>query len=82
MSTGLYKYYCPNHNMRIVEYGIVRFIENGNISGSMKSQNMAIQEVKVQVPLPITFSKVVIPTIVEQYDNLEEQQITYQIPRN
>ena len=29
-----YMFYCPNHSMRIVETGNVRFIENGEINGS------------------------------------------------
>ena len=31
-----YRFYCLNHCMRIVEDGNVRFIENGNFSGSEK----------------------------------------------
>lgn len=26
-----YRFYCPNHNTRIVEFGNVRFIENGKL---------------------------------------------------
>ncbi|RDX88425.1 hypothetical protein CR513_29983, partial [Mucuna pruriens] len=33
-----YKFYCPNHSMRIVEYDNARFIENGQFSGSVKSR--------------------------------------------
>ncbi|KAJ1387920.1 Retrovirus-related Pol polyprotein from transposon TNT 1-94 [Sesbania bispinosa] len=32
-----YKFYCPNHSMRIVESGNARFIENGQFSGSEES---------------------------------------------
>ncbi|CAL9086513.1 unnamed protein product, partial [Musa textilis] len=32
-----YKFYCPNHSMRIVESGNARFLENGETSGSQKS---------------------------------------------
>ena len=41
------------------------FIENGNISGSMKPRNVEIQEIKVQIPLPVTSSQAIVPTIVE-----------------
>ena len=41
------------------------FIENGEISGSDNLQNVAFQEVSVQVLLPITSNEIVVPTIVE-----------------
>ena len=31
-----YKFYCPTHSMRILEIDHVRFVENGEISGSDK----------------------------------------------
>ena len=58
--------------MRIGEVGNARFIENGNINGSMKPLNVEIQKVKMQISLLIIYSQVVVPTIVKQYDNLEE----------
>ena len=58
--------------MRIGEDGNARFIENGNISGSMKPRKVEIQKFKMQIPLLITYSQVFVPTIVKQYDNLEE----------
>ena len=36
---------------------------------------MVIQEVMVQVLLPITFSKIAVPLIVEQFNNYQEQQM-------
>ena len=29
-----YRFYCPNHNSRIIEMGNAKFIENGEVSGS------------------------------------------------
>ena len=40
-------FYSPNHSIRIVETGNVRFIENGEISGSPISRDMEIKEVRV-----------------------------------
>ena len=40
-------FYRPNHNMRIVKIGNVRFIENGEISGSTVPQDVEIKEVRV-----------------------------------
>ena len=66
-----FRFYCPNHNMRIVETGNTRFIENDEISGSNNLRNIDIQEVRVQVPMPITSNKIVVPIIVEQPNNIE-----------
>ena len=44
-----FRFYCPNHNTRIVETGgNAKFIENGEISESDNLQNVDIQEVRVQ----------------------------------
>ena len=59
--------------MRIVETGNARFIENGEISGSDNLRNVDVQEVKVQVPLPITSNEIVVPTIIKQPNNVEQQ---------
>jgi hypothetical protein len=42
-----FRFYCPNHSMRIVETGNARFIENGEINGSDNLRNVDIQEVRV-----------------------------------
>lgn len=51
-----YKFYYPSHSMRIVETKNTRFIENGVISWSVEPHKVEIEEVKVQVSLPITSS--------------------------
>ena len=51
-----YKFYYPSHSMRIVETNNTRFIENGVISGSVEPCKVEIEEVKVQLSLPITSS--------------------------
>ena len=68
-----YRFYCPNHSTRIMETGNAKFIENDEISGSDNLQNVDVQEVRVQVPLPITSNEIVVPTIVEQPNNVEQQ---------
>jgi transposase InsO family protein len=67
-----YRFYCPTHSTKIVETGNARFLENGEISGSDKPQNVVIQEVRVQVPLPITSKENVVPTVVQSFDNVEQ----------
>ena len=66
-----FRFYCPNHSTRIVETGNARLFENGEISGSDNLRNVDIQEVRVQVPMPITSNKIVVPIIVEQPNNIE-----------
>ena len=56
-----------------METGNARFIENGEISESDNLWNVNVQEVRVQVPLPITSNEIVVPTIVEQPNNIEQQ---------
>jgi len=71
-----YIFYCPTYSTRIVETGNVRFIENGETSGSEASQNVEIKEVRVQVPLTsASTSRIVVPYTVEPHNNQEEQQI-------
>ena len=36
----------------------------------------------MEIPLPITSSQVVVPTVVETFDNIQEQQINDETPQN
>lgn len=72
-----YIFYCPNHSTRIVKSGNVRLIENGKINGTTELRKVKIQEVKVQVPLPVTSSKIVVHT-----NNFLEQQINNPVLNN
>ena len=42
-----YMFYCPNHSMRSVESGNVRFIDNGEISGSTVPRDVETKEVRM-----------------------------------
>ncbi|PON70657.1 Ribonuclease H-like domain containing protein [Parasponia andersonii] len=75
------KLYYPNHGPRIIETKNTKFIENGEVSRNGESRNKVIQEVRVQNPILLTFKNVV-PTIVEQLDNIQEQQINVKTPYN
>ena len=81
MKSKGYRFYCPNHSTKNVETGNARFIENGEINGSDQLQKTNIQEVKVQVPLPITSKEIVVPTIVESFDNVEQQIDDQSLPK-
>lgn len=65
-------FYCPSHNPRIVETGNARFIENAEVSGSLEPRNVEIQEVRVQVPLPLSSYQVVAPVHINH--DLQGQQ--------
>ena len=39
-----YRFYCPNHSVRIVETGNARFLENGEISGSNEPRKVDVEE--------------------------------------
>jgi len=41
-----------------------------------------IEEVRVEIPLPQTSSQVVVPTVVETFGNIQEQQINDETPQN
>ena len=66
-----FRFYCPNHSTRIVETGNARLFENGEISGSDNLRNVDIQEVRMQVPMPIALNKIVVPIVDEQPNNIE-----------
>jgi len=63
MSKG-YRFYCPNHSTRIVESGNARFIENGQFSGSEKSQKVDIVETRGESSSPIVSREDVVPLVV------------------
>jgi len=65
-------FYCPNHSIRIVKSGNVRFIENGEISGSIVPREVKIKEVRVQIPLVCTSSSKLIALLVIVTNNNEE----------
>ena len=78
------RFYCPNHSTRIVETRNVetrnvRFIENGEISGSDRMYYVSIQEVGVEVPIPKT-DTVVVPQVTIQPNNNQEQQTLHDEP--
>ena len=68
--------------MRIVEARNARFIENGEVSGSLEPRKAEIQEVRVQVPLLINSSQVVVLVHVDHVDDLKEQHIIDQTLEN
>ncbi|KAL8128993.1 hypothetical protein V2J09_018148 [Rumex salicifolius] len=67
---------------KIIETGNARFIENGEVGGSVEPRKVEIQEVRVQVPLSLTSSQVVVPMHVDHANDIHEQHINDQTPFN
>ena len=78
-----YRFYCPNHSSRIIETCNARFIENGEVSGSTDKQIVDINEIRVNVPLPINIpTSTIVPNIVPnlQEQNNDEQYLNEEVP--
>ncbi|KAL8170657.1 LOW QUALITY PROTEIN: hypothetical protein V2J09_022461 [Rumex salicifolius] len=58
-----YVFYNPNHSTRIVETDNASFIQNGQTRGSNVPQKVDIQEIQVEVPLPVIALEVVVPIV-------------------
>lgn len=63
-----YKFYRPNHSMRIVESNNAKFLEDHEISWSTELRNLMLKEIQNQDVMPIIGDGLVIPhdIIVEQ----------------
>ena len=51
--------------MRIVETENARFFENGEISGNTIPRNVVVDEISVELPLPLLHNDLIVPTVVE-----------------
>ena len=76
-------FYCLNHSTRIIEIDNAKFIENGEVSGSTDKKFMDINEIRVNVPLPInvpisTIVLNIVPNLQEQ--NNDEQYLNEEVP--
>ena len=52
-----YKFYCPNHNTRILETGNAKFLKNGEISGSDESRKVNLEEIRMDIHYPFLLNK-------------------------
>ena len=67
-----YRFYYPSHSTRITETENVGFIENDKISKSVGPHKVEIHAVWLEISLPKTSSHVIVPKIVEPFNNLYE----------
>ena len=75
-----YKFYCPNHSVRIVETGNARFLENGEISGSNEPRKVDVEEIRVDIPPLFLPQEIIVPQPVEQVEENEQHNRDGSLP--
>ncbi|RVW53328.1 Retrovirus-related Pol polyprotein from transposon TNT 1-94 [Vitis vinifera] len=75
-----YRFYCPNHNVRIVETGNARFLENGEISGSNEPRKVDNEEIRVDIPPPFLPQEIIVPQPVQQVEENEQHNRDGSLP--
>ena len=68
-----YRFYCPNHSTKLLKRVMPDSLRMVKSVGVINYKKTNIQEVRVQVLLPITSKEIVVPTIVESFDNVEQK---------
>ena len=66
-----YRFYCPNHSVRIVETDNARFLENGEISGSNEPRKVDVEEIRVDIPPLFLPQEIIVPQPVQQVEENE-----------
>lgn len=83
-----YRFYCPNHSMRIVESSNTQFIKNGKSSGSAEPHKVDAQETQIENPIqvrtltPSVSLPVVAHVVVSHFNNMIEQQTNIPSPQD
>ena len=75
-----YRFYCPNHSVRIVETGNARFLENGEISGSNEPRKVDVEEIRVDIPPLFLPQEIIIPQLVQQVEENEQHNRDGSLP--
>ncbi|RVW83183.1 Retrovirus-related Pol polyprotein from transposon TNT 1-94 [Vitis vinifera] len=75
-----YRFYCPNHSVRIVETGNARFLENGEINGSNEPRKVDIEEIRVDIPPPFLPQEIIVPQPVQQVEDNEQHNRDGSLP--
>ncbi|RVW22816.1 Retrovirus-related Pol polyprotein from transposon TNT 1-94 [Vitis vinifera] len=75
-----YRFYCPNHSVRIIETGNARFLENGEISGSNEPRKVDIEEIRVDIPPPFLPQEIIVPQPVQQVEDNEQNNRDGSLP--
>ena len=75
-----YRFYCPNHSVRIVETGNARFLENGEISGSNEPRKVDVEEIRVDIPPLFLPQEIIVPQLVQQVKENEQHNRDGSLP--
>ncbi|GJU60323.1 retrovirus-related pol polyprotein from transposon TNT 1-94 [Tanacetum coccineum] len=76
-----YMFYCPNHSSRIVETGNAKFLEKGEVSGSVENQVVDIHEIRDDDPSPMNVHEsTTTPDVVPVFQNQEQHLNNEQTP--
>ena len=75
-----YRFYCPNHSVRIVETGNARFVENGEISGSNEPRKVDVEEIRVDIPPLFLPQEIIVPQPVQQVEENEQHNRDGSLP--
>ena len=75
-----YRFYCPNHSLRIVETGNARFLENGEISGSNEPRKVDVEEIIVDIPPLFLPQEIIVPQPVQQVEENEQHNRDGSLP--
>ncbi|RVX18922.1 Retrovirus-related Pol polyprotein from transposon TNT 1-94 [Vitis vinifera] len=75
-----YRFYCPNHSVRIVETDNARFLENGEISGNNKPRKVDIEEIRVDIPPSFLPQEIIAPQPIQQVEEHEQHNRDGSLP--
>ena len=67
-----YRFYCPNHSVRIVETGNAKFLENGEIGGSNEPRKVDVEEIRVDIPPLFLPQEIIVPQPIQQVEENEQ----------
>ncbi|GJZ80052.1 retrovirus-related pol polyprotein from transposon TNT 1-94 [Tanacetum coccineum] len=78
-----YRFYYPNHSSRIVKTGNAKFLENGEVSGSVENQVVDIHEIRDDDPSHMnvdesTTTPDVVPVLQNQEQHLNKEQTPHE----
>ena len=67
-----YRFYCPNHSLKIVETRNARFLENGKISQRGETQKIDLEKIRVDIPPFFPPQEIIVHQTTQQDENNEQ----------
>ena len=75
-----YRFYCPNHSVRIIETGNAIFLENGEISESNEPRKVDIKEIRMDIPPLFLPQEIIAPQPAQQVEEHEQHNRDGSLP--